>query len=364
MIITNEDPPFDPSQPTSINWLDVKAWAQDQGEWYGSRITSLSTPQRLVNLWYLYAWLKYSGYEFYSGAAIASIMWFASGYSGGIWGTGICHSPVERPGWQPHIPRYDPETEPEPPPDYWFRYLHAHPSDYQTFQGSTHAGTTNWRTLDWVVPGLPEGCTLESCPSYGLSQWTPAITVILRMMQDADQYYSGIGIRNEPWSRWWPDNPTLQLFGMDWQNYQSDHTLPENQGGTSYHAEWVYNQIVNGYSERMTWTEYKQGQAAADYDEDLDKFHHSCYNWLTHYIQASRVEQLNQDKANRETVYLQYIKPAFTAWNRAGGASLSDLPAPPGSFFTLGTWNDPINSISSVAIWGRRKQKHVRTILL
>ena len=255
-------------------------------------------------------------------------------------------------------------TPPEGEPyDVWYKYCKAWPSNYATLQGSPEAGTTNWHSLTWITNELlPEGAAIASCPSYGLSQWTPAITVIMRMMIDADHYFTGVGLHNGSWSRWWPDNPTLQLFGMTWQNYASDNTVPQDQYAQGYHAEWIYDQVVSGYSEPMTWTEYKQGKSQLNYQSEMDKFDHSCYNWLSHYIQASTSDQMTHDLTNRRTVYYQYIKPAFDAWSIAGGASLSDLPAPPGSFFTEGTWNDPINAMYSATIYGRRK-KNVRTIL-
>ena len=362
MIITNTDPEIDLTDP---DWLEVKRIAKAQGDWYGRRTSSIPPKQQIVNLWYLYAWLKYNNYDFHAGAAIASVMWFASGINGGAWGTGRVNRYTEPQSgsWTAHHI----DNDPEQPIDYWFQYRKAYPSNAATLQGSSSASTTSWQSLDWIVnPALdPEALeTLVSCPSYGLSQWTPAIPLIYRIMDDADAYYTGIGLHyTDGWVRWWPDNPTLQLFMMDWQNYKSDNTLPQNQYGSSYHAEWVHDQIVTGYSTPMTWTEFKNGAAAADYALDMDKFNHSCYNWLSHYIQAHLASQMTDRKTDRENAYVMYIRPAFLAWDADGGAGLFDIPAPPGTLFTPGTWNDPINSLYSSLILKRRKKQNVRTVL-
>ena len=362
MDFTSPDPPIDLND---IDWLYVKQVAKEHGDWYGNRRYSLSEEKRLVNLWYLYAWFKWSGYTFHAAAGAASVMWYASGYNGAIWGTGRYDTLTEPDEWYLdhgwNVRWVQPENQELPPYPVWYKYCHAYPDNYLTLQGSPSAATDNWHTLNWLTPEtLPPDAYIASCPSYGISQWTPAIATIMRIMQYADSYF--VGLHGENWTRWWPDNTSLQLFGMTWQNYESDNTLPQNQYGSSYHAEWVYNQIVTGYSIPMTWTEYKEGASAEGYDLDLDKFHHSAFNWLSHYIQASTSAQMERDLIARETVYIDYIKPAFEAWDEDGGAGLEDIPAPPGSFFTPGTWNDPINSIYSIAVMGRKK-KDVRTIL-
>ena len=350
MIFTNNVSPPSPTIPrdenNAIDWLKVKR--QHPGDWYGTTgWPTILEEYRIWNLWPMYAVLTAMGYGYYAKCAITSICWFASGLDGGIWGSGslIYHGETAPDStWNP-VPNQ---------PDTWTKYYRTIPTNNYT-SDDVRLGNGDYEWPTW--PTLPEGSSWGTTPAYGIVQWTPYTNI--KDMVTADG-----ATRSEDWSHYWAQNTSLQMLMLNWQR-QNYHTLGQL-------GQWMDNwfspaDITTNYRcVNMTWDDfYDDSDLSWEFDlpetnelvtTDLGKFDLQCYTWLGHYINAGSA-QLDNDLANRHSVYNNYIKDAFTTWDNNGGAGLLDVP------FPYGTYLDDVHMLLWPLLEGR-KRKNVRTILL
>lgn len=348
MIIDYDDnSPVIPTDPDTgdIDWLGVKQLAMRQHDWYARGASVMPVNQRLVNMWYIYCWMKYSGYAPIAMRALASIMWFECGFDGSQWGTGRVRSDT---AYEDIIDNPIYEEGHESDPDYIIGYY-----------GLTKIVASNWATLpdSWPINlSIPIASQLTNpvimtYPSYGLVQWTPYGI----LWAHSDLYGDSLG---EDWSRLWLNNSTLQCFTLDWEESIADATPTGQQTGATYYGEWI-NDRHAGEADivECTWQEWKDDSYLSEVTgPDDDLFLNSCHQFIVHYIHGTPAQATNAD-TERLTVLHQYIDNAFTIWDNNGGGGLLDLPEPPG---TIG---DPWH-LTFYAILGKwRKRQNVRTIL-
>jgi len=339
----NDNSPPIPTDPDTgvIDWLGVKQLAIHQHDWYARGASVMPVNQRLVNMWYIYCWMKYSGYGPIAMRALASMMWYESGYDGSQWGTGLVRSDTAYR--QINDPIY--ERDHEGDPDYIIGY-----------KGYTKIVASNWTALPdapivWNIPiaGNLTNPVIMTYPSYGLVQWTPY--TVLRGHSDA--YGQQVG---ENWINAYLNNSTLQCFILDWEQSIADVTPPEGQSSLTYMGEWVDRRGVGDYPDivECTWQEWKDDSYLSEITGTADDlFLNSCHQFIVHYVHGNPYER----DTERLTVLHQYIDNAFTIWDNNGGGGLLDLPEPPG---TIG---DPWH-LALYAILGKRRNKcNVRTIL-
>lgn len=330
--------PADP-QTQDIDWLGVKQFAQQQGDWFARGASVMPDNQRLINLFYIYAWMKYSGYAPIAMRALASMMWYESGYDGSQWGSGRVRSDTPYQGFEPV---YAPDHQGDP--DYILYY-----------SGLKKIYASNWETLPASAPPIfvitdassMTNPTIMTYPSYGLVQWTPYTA----LRGHSDAYGQEVG---ENWINAYLNDSSLQCFILDWEESKADATPPEQQYGSGYMGEWVDTRGVGEYPDivQCKWIEWKNDSYLSDIPGTYDDlFLNSCHQFIVHYVHGNPTER----DADRLTVLHQYIDNAFTTWDNDGGAGLFDMPAP------MNTLLDPWHMALYPLI--KRRKKHVRTIL-
>lgn len=340
----NDNNPVIPLDPITgeIDWLGVKQLALQQGDWYARGASVMPVNQRLVNMFYVYAWMKYSGYSSIASRALASAMWFECGFDGSQWGTGRVRSDTPYQGFDPvYFPGHEDD-----------------PEFIAFYQGLTKIVANNWSTLpeSWPISFyIPIASQLTNpqiltYPSYGLVQWTPYGI----LWEHSDVYGQSIG---EDWSHIWLNNSSLQCFILDWEQSIADATPTSQQAGSGYYGEWINNRHV-GESDIVfcTWQEWKDDSYLSEVIGTLDDlFLNSCHQFYVHYVHATPEQSTQADTSRLDILHL-YIDNAFNAWDNDGGSGLFDMPEPPGSL--LDPWH-----MSLYPLIGRRK-KRVRTVLL
>lgn len=324
-----------------IDWLGVKQMALRQGDWYARGASIVPDNQRLVNLYYIYAWFKYSGYAPISSRAVASMMWYESGYDGSQWGSGRVASDTPYGNFQA-------------------QYVDGHQGDpdyFLYYAGFTKIYASNWQTLPESAPpnftivgaDLMTNPTILTFPSYGLVQWTPYTA----LRGHSTDYGNEVG---ENWFNAYLNDSSLQCFILDWEQKQADATPPDRQYGENYKGEWVDRRGVGDYPDivEVTWANWKNDSYLSDVQGTADDlFLNSCHQFIVHYVHGNPYER----DTDRLTVLHQYIDNAFTIWDNNGGAGLMDMPPP------MNTHLDPWHMSLYTLMSGRRK-KNVRTVLL
>lgn len=346
----NNNPPLPGSPETGVlNWILVKEIAKNIGDWYARGASVIPLNQRIINMYFFYCWLKYSGYAHYAARALAAAVWLESGFDGSQWGTGRVRSDTPYGNFEGHVDPAHPDPDDPQHFDYYFGFQKIYASNWETLPASAPPNLVIFEADQMTNP------TIMSLPSYGLVQWTPYTAV----RGHSDAYGQEVG---ENWFNAYLNNSSLQCFILDWEQSIADSTPTGQQYGSGYMGEWI-NDRHTGEQDivTLTWQQWKDDSYLEGVPllDDM-KFLNSMHQFYVHYVHATPEDANDPQKdAARLVAKHMYIDNAFSAWDNAGGGDIFDMPEP------IGTLLDPWHtSLYPLLAKFKRRAKSVRTILL